>query len=121
MPEEEGEKDTNVGYLGIKRVCIDIFLLVYGTAINFHSSLGIFSVVCHYGLFAHMTKFRDEVLIEVSDDYSELSMQQHLGAFDAEEALWRPIKFLISLEAVVEKATGENSRRSIGHLYTCHD
>ena len=42
MPEEEGEKDTNVGYLGIKRVCIDIFLLVYGTAINFHSSLGIF-------------------------------------------------------------------------------
>lgn len=95
---EEGEKEaatTSAVDGGLRGMCIDALLFAYGTALNFHSSLGVFSVACHYGLFAHMTKFRDEVLLEVSDDYFERSQQQNLGAFDAEDAaLWRPVEFL---------------------------
>ena len=59
-----------------------------------------------------MTKFRDEVLIEVSDDYSELSMQQHLGAFDAEEvALWRPIEFLYKPGSSGGESHGEKLKK----------
>lgn len=35
------------------------------------STISVLSVGNHYGLFANMTKFRDEILIEVSNDYGD--------------------------------------------------
>jgi hypothetical protein len=35
------------------------------------STISVLNVGNHYGLFANMTKFRDEILIEVSDDYGD--------------------------------------------------
>ena len=49
---------------------------------NFHSSLALLFIGCHYGLFANMTKHRDEILVDVCWE-----------GYIVNENRWEPIKF----------------------------
>lgn len=68
----------------------------YTWSVSVHAALSIFSVGCHYGLFAHMTKTRDEIILEYSHDYAGLLESQELKGDEAsaeKRATWHPVDF----------------------------
>jgi hypothetical protein len=88
----------------IRTVVLRAMLWVYSWGLSLHSALSVFSVGCHYGLFAHMTKTRDEVLIEVSPDYAELVKSLDGDIIEAEaRAKWLPVPFLYKPGSAVDE------------------
>lgn len=104
LPAESATRSYDSYYrMRIRAAAHSLLGATYAWSLSLHSLLSVFSVGCHYGLFAHMTKTRHEILVEVSHDYADIlegnwkerdTKVEKGDALTAEEmATWTPLSF----------------------------